>query len=587
MLTASEPPARICDLLVIGTGAAALSAALTALVNGLSVVLIEKEEVFGGASARSGGGVWIPNSRHVRAAGIDDSAEAAMTFIRHEAGDRLNEPAARAFVDNAPAMLDFIEANSPVRFGFVNGFPDYHCDSPGGSTRGRAHYPLTWDAAPLGRDLARMRLPLEVGTFLTMQVGSHETARYLAAGRDLGSFLYVLKCMALRVRDQFRAGRTLRLGSGNALVGGLASAVLARGGDILTSTPARRLIVADGRVTGAEVDTAQGKAIIHARRGVVVATGGFPHDAARRATLFPPGATAPEVWGMLPYGNSGDGIRMGEAVGAQVNDRMRFPIALTPITRLHGGEGGLQTMPIFQGRGKPGLIGVTRDGRRFTNEGRSYHDFCAALLAKEAGEPEAVAWLVFDHRHLRRYGAGPVLPWPIPHRRHLRSGYLKTGRSIRELAANAGIDADGLEASVARYNGFAKEARDPDFHRGSNAYDLAHGDPDHRPNPCIGPIEHGPYYAIRVFAGSVGTFVGLKTDGDARVLDTAGQPIPGLYAAGNDMASITGGDYISGGCTLGPGMTFGYLAARHAARHAARGADGSAAEQDAGRSACA
>ncbi|HWW66232.1 MAG TPA: FAD-dependent oxidoreductase [Sphingomonadaceae bacterium] len=553
-----------CDLLIVGSGAAAMTAALTASSAGLKVLMVEKEDQFGGASARSGGCLWVPNTTHARKAGVPDSRDDAIRFLENESGNRFNRRNVEAFVDTGPKMVDFVEANSPVRFGFLTGYPDYHCDTPGGSTRGRGLYPHNWDAKPLGKELARLRPALRTGTFLGMQVGVNEVGYYMTAGRKIGSALYVAGCIAKRVRDQFRAGRTMRLALGNALVGGLASAILTNGGEIWTHTPARRLTTDRGRVTGAEVDTPNGRVTITARRGVILGTGGFPHDAKRRSDLFPAGATAPEVWGMLPYGNSGDGIRMGEAVGGRFDADVKSPIALTPITRLHSGEGVLETMPCFFNRGMPGIIMVTRDGKRFANEGRSYHDVSAALLAKEGHDGEAVAWMIFDHRYLRRYGNGPVYPVPMPYRHFLRNGYLKTGRTVRALAEAVGIDADGLEASVARYNEFARKGCDPDFGRGTNAFDIANGDPEHKPNPCVGPLDQGPFYAIRTFAGCVGTFAGLQADEHARVLDNDGAAIPGLYVVGNDMLSVTGGDYVAGGCTLGPGMTFGYIAARHA-----------------------
>ncbi|MCC7412617.1 MAG: FAD-binding protein [Gammaproteobacteria bacterium] len=554
-----------CDLLLIGSGAAAMTAALTALTAGLSVLMVEKEEYFGGASARSGGCIWMPNLPRAAAAGGKDSREMALQFFMHENGPRFNARLATAFIDNGPRMVEFVEQNSPLRFHWLGGFPDYHCDSPGGSTTGRAYYPAIWDAGPLGKEIHRLRPQLGFGTFLGMQIGVNEVGYFMTAGRKLGSLLYVAKCILLRIRDQFRAGRTLRLAAGNALLGALASSAFERGLELWTTSPARELIREGERIVGAVVDTARGRVRIEARRGVVLGTGGFPHDSKRRAELFPPGATAPEVWGMMPYGNSGDGIRLGESVGAKFNADMKSPIALTPINTLHSGEGRLETMPIFFNRGMPGVIMVTRDGRRFANEGRSYHDVGVALLRQAAGEPEAVAWVICDHRVIRRYGMGRSYPFPLPYRRHVKSGYLRTGRTIRELAVSAGINPDGLEQTVANYNRNAAEGRDPEFNRGTNAFDIASGDPEHKPNPAVGPLDHAPFYAIRVYAGCVGTFAGLQTDENAQVLDTSGRPIAGLYAVGNDMASVTGGDYISGGCTLGPGMTFGYVAARHAA----------------------
>jgi len=552
-----------CDFLIIGTGAAAMTAALTAASRGLSVLMVEKEDKFGGATARSGGCVWIPNSPHAVAIGSKDSPEEVETFIRHEAGERYNPEATAAFIENSPKMLEFVEANSPVRFGFLAGFPDYHCDSPGGSTRGRALFPINWDAAALGKEYDRLRPPLRTGTFLGMQIGVNEVGLYTTAGRKLSSALYVAKCILMRIRDQFRAGRTMRLALGNALIGGLASAAFKRGMELWTSSPAKRIILEDGRATGAVVNTAAGDIEVKARKGVMLATGGFPHDSRLRAELFPNGGTAPEVWGMFPYGNSGDGIRMGRSSGAHFVNDMKSAVAFSPLMRLPNVEGALEIMPAFFNRGMPGVIAVTRDGKRFCNEGRSYHDFCVNLLQNTPENEEAVAWIIFDHRVLRRYGMGPIYPAPMPYKNYIRQGFLKTGATVEALAADAGIDPRGLAEAVERYNKSAEKGEDPDFHRGSNAYDIANGDPEHGPNPCIGPLGKAPYYAIRVFAGCVGTFSGLKTDGQARVLDERGAPIKGLYAGGNDMASITGGDYIAGGCTLGPGMTFGYIAGQH------------------------
>ncbi len=553
-----------CDLLVIGSGAAAFTAALTAATGGLRVLMVEKEEVFGGASARSGGCIWMPNTTHAKRAGGSDTREAALTFLRNEAKERYRAGPAEAFVDHGPAMVDFVEANSGVRFGFLAGFPDYHCETPGGSTEGRALYPMNWDAGPLGKELKRLRTPLQTGTFLGMQIGVQEAGIYMTAGRKLGSFIHVGKCILRRIRDQFRAGRTMWLALGNALVGGLAAAAFDRGVRLWTKAPARKLIVENGRVAGAVVAHDGRTVTVRARKGVVIGTGGFPHDAARRAALFPTGATASEVWGMFPTGNSGDGIRLGEAAGGVFDDNMLSPIALTPITRIDRVEGSVETMPCFFNRAMPGVIAVTRDGQRFTNEGRSYHDVGRDLLRKEAGEPEAVAWLVFDHRYLRRWGNGPIRPAPIPFKPYIKTGYLKTGRTVEELAAATGIDPTGLRATIDRYNRFARDGNDPDFHRGESIFDQVSGDAEHKPNPCVGPIDAAPYYAIRVFAGCVGTFAGLRANGHAQVETADGVPIEGLYVVGNDMASITGGDYVAGGCTLGPGMTFGYLAARHA-----------------------
>lgn len=551
-----------CDLLVIGSGAGALCAALTACEAGLSVIMVEKEEKFGGASARAGGGVWIPNTHHAKRYGLKDSYEMADTYFRYETGSRYHPERVKAFLENGPRMIEFVESTSTLTFHLLAEFPDYHCESPGGGM-GRSLYPNSWDARELGDELKRLRPVLRAATFLDMQIGVGEVPMYLTASRKLGSFLGVARNLLRRTKDQVTHGRSMRLVSGNALVAGLAAAAFRRGLRLWTASPAKRLFLEDGVVAGAIVQRPEGLVKIRAGSGVILATGGFPHDSERRAKVFAAGRSAPEVWGMLPYGNAGDGIRMGEDAGGVFDDNMSIPIALTPITTLHCGEGRLETNPVFFNRGAPGVISVTPAGQRFVNEARSYHDWGMALLSHYEPGEEAVAHIVCDRRALRRYGLGVIKPGPFPVRKHLRSGFLKTGRTLQELAVNSGIDPEGLMATVSRFNEHAVRGEDPDFGRGSTAYELANGDPDQRPNPCVGPLGNGPFYSIRVFAGCVATFAGLKTDEHAQVLDNNDVPVSHLYAVGNDMASITGGDYISGGCTLGPAMTFGHIAANH------------------------
>ncbi len=567
MTAADSPEAIGCDLLVVGSGASALTAALTAAEAGLDVLVLEKERVFGGASARSGGGLWIPGNRLGREAGFADSREEMLTYFRHEAGALFDEEKVTAFLDHGPEMVDFVAAQTRVPFTMVS-ISDYHPHHPGGKANGRAIMATSIDARPLRKELHRLRSPLKASTFLGMQVGIEDFAHFAMVTRRFGSFLHVARLIVRRFFDQLAQGRSMRLASGNALVAGLAERCLQLGVRLETDAPVLSLRREGGRVTGAVARIGGRDMIVTARRGVVLATGGFPHDGARRSRLFPSGANRPEVWGLMPYGNSGDGLRMGEAAGGRVEDRMRSAVALSPIMRIDDAEGAMACFPVFATRGNPGKIAVRRDGRRFVDEASSYHDFSVGLLKAAEGEEEAVAWIVSDHRSLRRYGLGAVHP-VLPIGPHLKSGNLLKGSTLRELADKAGIDGDELERTVERFNRNARQGVDPDFGRGSNAYDIWAGDPTHKPCPCLGPLEQGPYYAIRVFAGSVGTFAGLVTNGSAQVLGEDGQPVAGLYATGNDLASITGGDYIGGGCTLGPAMTFGYIAARHAAAETA------------------
>jgi succinate dehydrogenase/fumarate reductase flavoprotein subunit len=555
-----------CDFLIVGSGAAGLTAAIAAAHAGLDVLVVEKEAWFGGASARSGGGLWIPGNSLARRAGITDSRGNILNYLRHEAGALFDEARVGAFLDAGPRMVDFVEARTYVKFFLPPSYPDYHASHPGGSSEGRSVFAKSMHAAALGEELKRLRRPMAVSTFLTMPIGLEDAGSFMTAGRNAKSLLRVCRLLLRLLRDVCLHGRTMRLAMGNALVGGLAASAFQRGVKIWTSAPARSLLTSsEGAVTGAVVDSGGRQVCVTARKGVLLCTGGFPHDSRRRSQLFPLGCNNAEAWALLPYGNTGDGLRMGESVGGYVEDRMAMPVALAPVSRIGTTEGALTCFPVFGSRATPGSLAVKRNGRRFVDEASSYHDFARALLQASAGEDDAVAYIIADHYTVRRYGLGRAHPFPLPLGPHLKSGYLLRADTLAELAGKAGIEPTALAATVEEFNGFARSGKDLAFGRGSNAYDRRMGDPAHAPNPCLGPIDRRPFYALRVVAGAVGTFAGLVTDRSAQVLRKDGTPIGGLYAAGNDLSSITGGDYIGGGCTLGPAMTFGYLAARHAA----------------------
>ena len=300
----------------------------------------------------------------------------------------------------------------------------------------------------------------------------------------------------------------------------------------------------------------------------MLACGGFPHDLERRKALFPHAPTGREHYTPSPASNTGDGLRLAEAVGGRVDPTIPHAAAWVPTSVTTRPDGTQGVMPHFIDRAKPGVIAVTRQGKRFTNEGNSYHDFVQALVAACKGEPEVSAWLVCDHKALRQYGLGCVAPFPMPIGRHLRSGYLKRGRDLADLARAIGVDAAALQSTVDVFNHGARKGEDPAFGKGSKAYNRYQGDALNQPNPCVAPLEHGPYYAIKLVVGDIGTFAGLVTDAQTRVLDAAGQPIPGLYAVGNDAASVMGGNYPGAGITLGPALTFGYVAGQTLAQAA-------------------
>jgi len=353
-------------------------------------------------------------------------------------------------------------------------------------------------------------------------------------------------------------------------VAALATSALEAGVQVRTRCPARRLLRDGERVTGAVLGTPEGAIEVQARCGVVLACGGFPHDASRKAALLPHAPTGREHHSAASRGNTGDGLRLGETAGGCVATDGAQAAALAPVSLVPQADGSFAHFPHLIERGKPGLIAVTRRGRRFTNEADSYHDFMQGLLAAvPAGQP-VEAWLVCDHAFMRHYGLGAAKPAPMPLAPMIDNGYLKRGQTLAELARVCGIDGDALQKTVQRYNAMALAGQDEDFAKGETPYNRMQGDAPFAaergwPNPCMGPLERGPFYAVKVVAGSLGTFAGLKTNAHAQVLDALGQPIAGLYAGGNDMNSMMAGHYPSGGITLGPAMVFGFLAAHHAA----------------------
>lgn len=558
------------DVLVIGSGAGGLSAAVTAATMGLKVLVVEKEAVYGGTTAWSGGWMWIPRNPLAVAAGIVEDLDGPRSYLRHELGAHYDEARVEAFLAQGPRMVEFFQRYTALEFIDGNAVPDFHGASPGAREGGRSLCAAPYDGRELGARIAELRPPLDLISLWGMGIASGvELRHFLNAMRSWRSFAYVAQRVGRHLLDLLIHQRGMRLVNGNALVARLARSAFDRGVELRVASPVRRLVHEDGRVVGAVVAAAGGETEIRATRGVVLACGGFPNDDERKRQLFPHAPNGHEHRSAAPASNTGDGLRLGEAVGAVVDTGLPAAAGWAPVSLVPRRDGSVGVFPHLIERAKPGLIAVTRDGLRFVNEAGSYHDFMAALFdALPKGAP-VEAWLLCDHRFIRRYGLGHAKPAPIPLGPSLRSGYLKRGRSIGELAAACGIDARTLATTADAYNRQARQGRDPAFGRGNTPYDRAGGDATQQPNPNVAPLEHGPFYAVKVVPGSLGTFAGLRTDASARVLDQVGNPIPGLYATGADMASVMGGRYPSGGITLGPAMTFGYIAGHHLAGAAA------------------
>lgn len=555
-----------CDVLVVGSGGAGLATAVASAHRGLKVIVAEKEPVYGGTTALSGGWMWVPNNPLAARAGIDDSVEKARAYLKHETGAFFDVARVDNFLDAAPRAVSFFEENTALQFDLGPGFSDYHPDAPGGMPGGRAVVARPFDGRELGAEIARLRPPLREITFMGMMIGSgNELQHFFNVTRSPVSMFYVGRLVAKFVRDMVFHGRPMRLLNGNALIGRLAKSCFDEGVQIWTSSPVTSLVTDhSGSVVGAILDAPTGRCTVNASRGVVMAAGGFPQDPIMRRELMPHAPTGYEHVSPAPPGNTGDGLRMGAAVGASIRKDLPHAAAWVPISRPVRPDGTYGTFPHFIDRYKPGIIAVTRSGRRFVNEGNSYHDFCQAMVQRCAEEgTENASWLIADHRTFRKYGLGFAKPAPVPFRLLIKQGYLLRGRTLTDLAHAIGADTDQLERTVVAFNQGAMKGLDTEFGKGTTAYNRYLGDPEVKPNPCVAPIDKGPYYAVRLYVGDLGTFAGLRTSLNGEVLSEEGMVIRGLYAVGNDSDSIMGGNYPGPGITLGPGITFGYIIARH------------------------
>lgn len=560
-----------CDVLVIGTGAAGFAAALTARHQGLDVLLVEKSHCFGGTTATSGGYVWIPGNSSARAEGIEDSPDAQLTYLRTVIGEHFDAAMAQAYLAHGPQMLDLFTRELGVEFA-LQPMPDYQPHQPGGVWRGRSLQAVPVNARILGPEFRRLRPPLKDMTLFGLSIGSgNNLADLYAFGRKLAPTLRVLGRFARYGVQRLVHGRGTDLVAGNALIARMAAAGFRLGVPLWTSAPASELLMNGDRVTGAIVNRLGQPVHVRARRGVVLASGGIAHDVPRRQALYRHAAGAEDHLSLTAPGNLGDGLRLAEQAGGRLDGNVFSPGAWQPVSRVPHPDGSSGLVFHSVNLGKPGVIAVDRQGRRFVDESVSYHDFVQRMIeAPGIGRPTG-AYIVCDDAAFGKYGLGYAKPW-LPKRWLRESGYLLQAPTIEALAVQMGIDPATLASTVAGYNEHARFGQDPVFGKGANPYGHYLGDRTHPINPNVAPLLKPPFRTVWMRAGDIGTFAGIRTDARARVLDADGQPIAGLYAAGNDMASVFGGHYPGGGSLIGPAMTFGYIAARDLAAMPGRGA---------------
>jgi len=547
---AAEPDAFAeFDIIVAGSGAAGMTAALTAARLGATVVVLEKTAAFGGSTARSGGGIWAPGNAVLRRAGIADTPEDASAYLAYVTGDDAPAPLRRALLEHCPAMLDLVLAATPLRLAWVPGYADYYPEAPGGRACGRSIEPVPFDGRLLGAELTRLNkpyLPVPDGVAVTQA-----DYRWLSLGPRHPRAVLAGAKVAGRLARRLLGHRMLSLGQ--ALAAGLRAGLAASGVPVWLDTPLTGLVSTDGRVTGVRVVRDGKPTMIRARRGVLIATGGFErNEEMRRQYQQSPIGTS---WTTGAAGNTGDGIVAGQALGASV--ALMDDAWWGPSIPLPGG-------PYFclAERSLPGCVLVNGAGQRFVNESAPYVDAVHAMYEGNTAEnPHIPSWLLFDQRYRDRYvfaGLPPGRPFP---RRWYAAGSVFRAPDLAGLGDAIGVDAGALAKTVARFNDFARNGTDEEFSRGDSAYDRYYGDPRCRPNPNLAPLDQAPFYAAKIVPGDLGTKGGLRTDERARVLRADGSVIGGLYAAGNASASVMGHSYAGAGATIGPAMTFGYIAA--------------------------
>ena len=547
------------DWVVVGNGAGSMSSALVMRQAGKSVLILEKSPFAGGTTAKSGGVMWIPNNRFMRDAGEKDSAEAAIAYLdacaATDSGDAPGTSHERrlAYVQRSPRMIDFLVGQGVKLERATDFWPDYYDQLPGGCKTTRCVVAQLFDTNALGEWQNKLRpgfLPVPAKLDEAMKLPYYRKSW-------LGRWMF-LKVAARTVWTRLTGKKVVSAGA--ALQGRMLHAALKAGADIRLESPVSELVVEEGRVTGV-VTVKDGKPWrVGARLGVLVNAGGFARNQAMR-DKYMPGTRAD--WSQTSEGDMGEMHVEMERIGgvlAQMDQMVGYQCTLVP-----GWEKMFPVPPAQSLTGKPHAILVDQSGVRYMSEGGSYELFCETMLRRNRTVPAIPSWAIFDSDYIEQYMLAGTMPGGSKPKPWTEQDYLKQADSIEELAKRIRVDPAALKASVDRWNGFVEKGVDEDFHRGERAYDDWLGDPYHGPNKALGKIARAPFYAVNVVPGDVSTYGGAVIDVEGRVVKADGSPIEGLYAAGVSTASVMGNVYPGAGASIGPSLTFGYIAAKHAA----------------------
>jgi succinate dehydrogenase/fumarate reductase flavoprotein subunit len=545
------------DVVVMGSGAAGLTAALVAAKAGNSVAVLEKADHFGGTTSISGGGIWIPVSPQAKAEGVEDSIAVARDYVLGVVGNRAERARIYAYKKNGPEMIEWLAANSETVFQISPPSSDWYPEVPGAVDFGRLLAPSEYDGKKLGKNFDRLQKPRqEFNAPGGMMIDLFDLP-YIAKLPSPGAIWYMAKIAIRFALDKRKLGRGSRLTMGNALAGRLLHSAIDAGVDLYEATPVEGLVTTDGKVTGVRAIMKGISTEITATKGVVLASGGFSANAEMRKAYIP---FAEQHVSILPYENTGDGIVSAQSAGAVMGAENHVNAVWAVVSKRTRDDGYVERYAHLIDMSKPGCIAVNKAGQRFGNEA-SVH-FVEALHANGHATGTVPAHIIANAKFVKKYGMGLVLPGGGKIKDMVACGYMKTGATLAELAAQIGVDAGGLESTAARINADAATGKDTLFGKGDTQIDIEIGDPKHSPNACFGPLGDGPYYAVEIFPGDGSTTVGVKIDDQCRVIDKDGAPIAGLYAAGLDANSIWQGKSPAHGCNVGPAMVTGYIAGK-------------------------
>lgn len=560
-IDAISPDARY-DIIVIGSGAAGMAAALFAAIEGRKVLMVERTEYVGGTSAISAATTWMPNSHHSKSVNPDDSREKVRKFLDGVVGNHSPAAMREAFLDSAPEAVATLEANSEVKFRPYATHPDYEQQFEGATMRGRALEPVPYDGRSLGADLDKIRPPIpEFTIFGGMMVDRTDIGHLLGLRKSARSFAHAARILAHYAGDRLKGRRGSRLVMGNALIGRFLASLNARGVDILLRTEVQDLVTENGAVTGVDLKSGSTTRRVTAAQGVVLAAGGFNRHPQRRAELLPQG----ESHSPAAPGHTGAMQDIALRLGARLGEGNLDSAFWAPVSIRRRADGSTASFPHFvMDRSKPGTVCVDQTGRRFVNESVSYHLFGRAMFEHNKAVPCIPCFIITDAVGLKKYGLGMVRMGTGNLAPYLADGYLTEGATVAELAGKIGVPVANLEDTIAAMNRYAASGKDDEFGRGTTPYHRVNGDASVGPNPTLGPIAAAPYYAVRLYPGDIGAATGLVIDEWAQVMRADGRPITGLYACGNEANSIMGGTYPGPGITIGPAITFAYRAVRHA-----------------------